>query len=127
MTTVGDSSLIAGTVPQMLKHCEKLVAANEHAYVDPDTLAMARFIIEQQRELERRQGQKTQPVVQTNPYQDPEQLGFYWVRFASHWETAQYNGSQWWVFGKEWPDTAAYWGIVSWVGPLEMPAESLSP
>lgn len=40
-------------VPQMLRHCEKLIAANEHAYVDPDALTMARFIIERHRELER--------------------------------------------------------------------------
>ena len=31
---------------RVLDHCHKLVAANQRAYVDPDTLWMARFIIE---------------------------------------------------------------------------------
>ena len=34
-------------VQSMLKHCEKLIAANQTAYVDPDAITMARFIIEQ--------------------------------------------------------------------------------
>lgn len=39
------------SVQQMLDHCEKLLAANRDAYVDPDALAMAQFIIDQHREL----------------------------------------------------------------------------
>ena len=35
----------------MLQHCAKLLEANQTAYVDPDALAMARFIIDQHREL----------------------------------------------------------------------------
>lgn len=31
---------------RMLDHCQKLVDANQRAYVDPDTLWMARFILE---------------------------------------------------------------------------------
>jgi len=31
---------------RVLDHCKKLVAANQRAYVDPDTLWMARFIVE---------------------------------------------------------------------------------
>lgn len=38
-------------VPHMLQHCAKLIEANQTAYVDPDALAMAQFIIDQQREL----------------------------------------------------------------------------
>ena len=38
-------------VQRMLDHCVKLIDANQAAYVDPDTLAMARFIIEQNNEL----------------------------------------------------------------------------
>jgi len=31
---------------RVLDHCGKLVAANQHAYVDPDALWVARFIVE---------------------------------------------------------------------------------
>ncbi len=31
---------------RVLDHCKKLVAANQHAYVDPDALWIARFIID---------------------------------------------------------------------------------
>ncbi len=31
---------------RMVDHCKKLVAANQSAYVDPDTLWMARFILD---------------------------------------------------------------------------------
>jgi len=34
------------TYDQMLDHCKKLLAANQHAYIDPDTLAMAKFIVD---------------------------------------------------------------------------------
>lgn len=33
-------------VDHMLDHCRKLLAANQHAYVDPDTCAMAQFIVD---------------------------------------------------------------------------------
>jgi len=35
----------------MIDHCAKLLEANKTAYVDPDSLAMARFIIEQRTAL----------------------------------------------------------------------------
>lgn len=38
-------------VQRMLDHCAKLIDANQTAYVDPDALAMAQFIIDQHREL----------------------------------------------------------------------------
>lgn len=38
-------------VQHMIDHCSKLLEANQTAYVDPDALAMARFIIEQHIEL----------------------------------------------------------------------------
>ena len=38
-------------VQRMLDHCAKLIEANQTAYVDRDTLSMARFIIEQSNEL----------------------------------------------------------------------------
>ena len=38
-------------VQRVLDHCAKLLEANQRAYVDPDTLAMARFIIDQNTEL----------------------------------------------------------------------------
>ena len=38
-------------VQRMLDHCAKLIDANQTAYVDPDTIAMARFIIDQHRML----------------------------------------------------------------------------
>lgn len=31
---------------RMLDHCKKLVAANQHAYVDPDALWIAQFILD---------------------------------------------------------------------------------
>ena len=34
-------------VQRMLDHCAKLIKANDTVYVDPDSLAMAKFIIEQ--------------------------------------------------------------------------------
>lgn len=34
------------TLEHMLDHCRKLLAANQRAYVDPDTLSMARFIVD---------------------------------------------------------------------------------
>ena len=35
----------------MLEHCAKLIKANETAYVDPDALAMAHFIVDRHAEL----------------------------------------------------------------------------
>jgi hypothetical protein len=34
------------TLERVLDHCAKLVAANQRAYVDPDALWVARFIVE---------------------------------------------------------------------------------
>lgn len=33
-------------VDRMLDHCKKLITANQHAYVDPDTRAMAQLIVD---------------------------------------------------------------------------------
>src|SRR5262249_38731275 len=42
----GDAAVKPEDFDRMLAHCKKLVAANQTAYVDPDTLSMARFIID---------------------------------------------------------------------------------
>jgi hypothetical protein len=38
-----DSPLV---LERVLDHCTKLMAANQHAYVDPDAIWVARFIVE---------------------------------------------------------------------------------
>ena len=37
----------------MVGHCRRLIAANEHSFVDPDTLAMATYIIDGAHERDR--------------------------------------------------------------------------